>query len=95
LIEHVDEVTRRQQEMKAVSQIITELEAIIIFLEGKSQALELIHASQHPRNNNNSGVSKPTKHAYVATHTQLMCCVEATIPCIDVCNSGKQAHSRG
>jgi len=44
LIEHVDEVTRKQWEMKAVSQGITELEAIIKFLEGKSQALELIHA---------------------------------------------------
>jgi len=64
LIEHVDEVTRKQWEMKAVSQGITELEAIIKFLGGKCQTLELIHASQHPRSN-----SKPTKHAYVATHS--------------------------
>jgi len=69
LIEHVDEVTRKQWEMKAVSQGITELEAIIKFVEGKCQALELIHACQHLRNNNNSGASKPTKHAYVATHS--------------------------
>jgi len=74
LIEHVDEVTRKQWEMKAVSQGITELEAIIKFLEGKCQALELIHASQHPRNNNSSGVSKPTKHAYVATHSSCSLC---------------------
>ena len=60
--------------MKAVSQGRTELEAIIKFLEGKCQALELIHASRHPRNNNNSGVSKPTKHAYVATHTAHVLC---------------------
>ena len=63
LIEHVDEVTRKQWKMKAVSQGIIELEAIIKFLEAKCQALELIHISQHPRNNNSSGVSKPTKHA--------------------------------
>jgi hypothetical protein len=70
LIEHVDEVNRKQWEMKAISQGMTELEAIIKFLAGKCQALELIHASQHPRNNNNSsGVSKPAKHAYVATHS--------------------------
>ena len=50
LIEHVDEVTRKQWEMKVVSQETTELEAIIKFLECKCQALELIHASQHPRN---------------------------------------------
>ena len=74
LIEHVDEVTRKQWEMKAVSQGITELEAIIKFLEGKCQALELIHASQHPRNNNSSGVSKSTKHAYVATHSSWVLC---------------------
>ena len=92
-IEHVDEVTRKQWEMKAVSQGVTELEAIIIFLEGKCHALELIHASQLPRNNNSSGVSKQTKHAYVAT--QLMLCVGAAIPCIDVSSSRKQAHSRG
>ena len=34
LIQHVDEVTRKQWEMKAVSQGITEHEAIIKFLEG-------------------------------------------------------------
>jgi len=45
LIEHVDEVTRKQWEMKAVSQRMTEIEAIIEFLEGKCQTLELIHAS--------------------------------------------------
>jgi len=67
LIEHVDEVTRKQWEIKAVSQGITELEAIIKFLE-------LIHASQHPRNNNSSGVSKPTKHAYVATQGSCVLC---------------------
>jgi len=35
LIEHVDEATRKQWEMKAVSQGITELESIIKFLEVK------------------------------------------------------------
>jgi len=74
LIEHVDEVTRKQWEMKAVSQGITELDAITKFLEGKCQALELIHASQHRRNNNSSGVSKPTKHGYVATHSSCVLC---------------------
>jgi len=74
LIEHVDEVTRKQWEIKAVSQGMTELEAIIKFLEGKCQALELIHASQHPRNNNSSGVSKPTKHAYVTPHSSCVLC---------------------
>ena len=69
LVEHVDEVTRKQWEMKAVSQGVTELEAIIKFLEGKCQALELIRASQHPRNNNRSGISKQTKHPHVATHS--------------------------
>ena len=69
LIQHVDEVTREQWEMKAVSQGIAELKAIIKFREGKRQALELIHTCQHPTNNNSSGVSKPTKHAYVATHS--------------------------
>jgi hypothetical protein len=39
LIDHVDEATRKQWEMKAVSQGITELESIIKFLEGKCQAL--------------------------------------------------------
>jgi len=34
LMEHMDEVTRKQWEMKAVSQGITELEGIIKFLEG-------------------------------------------------------------
>ena len=74
LIEHVDEVNRKQWGMKAVSQGMTELEAIIKFLAGKCQALELIHASQHPRNNNSSGVSKPAKHAYVATHSSCVLC---------------------
>jgi len=69
LVEHMDEVTRKQWEMKVISQGITELESIIKILEGKCQALELIRASQHPRNNNSSCVSKPTKHAYVATHS--------------------------
>jgi hypothetical protein len=73
LIENVDEVTRKW-EMKAVSQGVTELEAIIKLLEGKCQALELIHASQHPRNNNSSGVSRQTKHAYVATHSSCVLC---------------------
>jgi len=74
LIEGVDEINRKQREMKAVSQGITALEAIIKFLEAKYQALELIHAGQHPRNNNSSGVSKPTKHAYVATHGSCVSC---------------------
>ena len=47
LIEHVDEVTRKQWEMKAVSQGITELEAIK-FVEGKCQALELISRKSEP-----------------------------------------------
>jgi len=70
LIEHVDEVTRKQWEMKAVSQGITEHEAIIKFVEGKCQALEPIHASLHPGNINSNAISKPTKHAYVITHSQ-------------------------
>ena len=74
LIEHVNEVIRKQWEMKAVSQGVTELEAIIKFLERKCQALELIHASQHPRNNRSSGVSKPTKRAYIATHSSCVLC---------------------
>jgi len=74
LIEHVDDVTIKQWEIKAVSQGITGLEAIIKFLEGKRQALELIYASQDPRNNNSSGVSKPTKHAYVTTHSSCVLC---------------------
>jgi len=53
---------------------MTDLEAIIKFLEGKCQALELIHASQYPRNNNSSGISKPTKHAYVATQSSCVLC---------------------
>jgi hypothetical protein len=48
LIEHVDELTRKQWGMKAVSEGVTELETKIKFPEGKCQALELIHASQHP-----------------------------------------------
>ena len=39
LIEDVDEATRKQWEMKAVSHGVTELEAIIKFLEGKCQGL--------------------------------------------------------
>ena len=74
LIERVDEVTGKQWEMKAVSQGMTELEAIIKFLEGKCQTLELIHASQHPSNNKSSGVSKQTKRAYVATHSSCVLC---------------------
>jgi hypothetical protein len=74
LIEHVDEATRKQWELKAVSQGITELESIIKFLEGKCRALELIHASQHRGNNNTSCVSKPAKHAYVATHSSCVLC---------------------
>jgi len=69
MIDHVDEVTRKQWEMKVVSQEITELNAIMKFLEGKCQGLEIIHTSQHPRSNYSSGVSKPTKHGYVATHS--------------------------
>jgi len=69
LIEHVNEVTRKQREMKAVSQRVTELEAVIKFLEGKCQALELIQASQHPRKNNSNGFSKQTKCTYVPTHS--------------------------
>ena len=60
--------------MEAISQGVTELEATIKFLEDKCQALELIHASQHPRNNNSSGVSKQTKHVYVATHSSYVLC---------------------
>jgi len=74
LIEHVDEVTIKQWEMKAFSQGITKLEAIIKFLEGECQALELIHASQHPRNNNSSSISKPTKHVYVAHTARFFLC---------------------
>jgi type II secretory pathway component PulJ len=74
LIEHVDEVSRKQQEMKEVSQRITEFEAIIKFLEGKCQALELIHENQHPRNNNSSVVSKLTRHAYVVTQCSFVSC---------------------
>jgi len=74
LLEHVDEATRKQWEMKAVSQGITELETVVKFLERKCQALEQIHANQHPRNNSSTGISKPTKHAYVATHSSCVSC---------------------
>jgi hypothetical protein len=47
---------------------------LIKFLEGKCQTLDLIHANQHPSNNNNSCVSKPTKHAYVCTHSWCVLC---------------------
>jgi len=70
-IEHVDEVTRKQWEMKAVSQGVNELEAIIKFLEGKCQVLELIHTSQHPRNNNRS--DKQANQTCICSHTQLVC----------------------
>ena len=71
---HVDQVTRKHWEIKAVSQGMTELETILKFLEGKCQSLELIHASQHPRNNNSSGVIKPTKHAHTATNSSCVLC---------------------
>ena len=74
LIEHVDEATRKQLEMRAVSRGVTELQAIIKFLEGKCQAFELIHASHHPMNENSRGVIKPTKHAYVTTHSSCVTC---------------------
>jgi hypothetical protein len=73
LIEHVDEATRKQWEMKAVSHGVTELQAIIKFLEGKCQVLELIHESYHPKNENSKGIIKPTTHVYVTTHSS--CCV--------------------
>jgi len=60
--------------MKAVSQGVPELEPVIKFLEGKCQAFELMHARQHPRNNNSSGFSKQTKHAYVPTHSSGVLC---------------------
>jgi len=62
-IEHVDEVTRKQWEIKAVTQWVTELKELIKFLEGKCQALELIHASHQP-GNCNSEISriKPSTH---------------------------------
>jgi diphosphomevalonate decarboxylase len=69
LVEHEVELTRKQWEMKAVTQGVTEFEELIKFLEGKCQALELIHASQQLRDtNSNSSMSKQTKHAYVGTH---------------------------
>jgi len=58
--------------MKAVSQGTTELEAVVKFLESNCQALQ--YANQHPRNINSTGVSKPTKHAYVATHSSCVSC---------------------
>ena len=83
LIEYVDEVTRKQWEMKAVTQGVTELEKIIKFLEGKCQALKLIHASRQSRNNNkSSSVSNKTKHAYIVTQIAHMLCLKATIPYI-------------
>jgi hypothetical protein len=78
--------------MKAVSQEISELESIIKFLEGKCQALELIHASQHRRNNNSSCVSKPTKHAYVATHSSCVLC-SVNHP-LYKCNQFRKANSQ-
>ena len=95
LIEHVDKATRKQWEIEAVSEGITDLDAVVKFLESKCQALELIHANQHPRNNNSSNVSKPTNHAYVATHTADVFHAEANIPCADASSLGKQAHSKG
>ena len=94
LLEHVDEATKKQWEIKAVSQGITELEAVVKFLESKCQALELIHANEHPWNNNNTGVSKATKHAHGATHSSCDS-RRATIPCTDASSLGKQAYSKG
>ena len=92
LIEHVDEATRKQWKMKAVSHGVTELEAIIKFLEGKCQALELIHANHHPMNENSKGVIKPTKHAYVTTHSSCVMC-RGTHP-LHRCKQFKKASSQ-
>jgi hypothetical protein len=74
----VDELTRKQWEMKAVTQGVTELEEVIKFLEGKCQALELIRASQQLRDtNSNSSLSKQPKHAYVATHNSCVLCKDS------------------
>ena len=92
----MDELNRKQWEMKAVTRGIAEFEETIKLLEGKCQALELIHASQQPRNtNSNCSTSKQTEHTYVATYKPCVMCIKATIPCIDVSSSRKQAHVRG
>jgi hypothetical protein len=36
--------------------------------------LQVIHASQHPGNNNSSGESEQTKRAYAATHSSCVLC---------------------
>jgi hypothetical protein len=75
LIEHVHELARKQWDIKAVTQGVTELEELIKFLEGKCQVLDIIRASQKHRNtNSNSSMSKQTKHAYVATHNSCVSC---------------------
>jgi hypothetical protein len=92
LIEHVDDLTRKQWEMKAVTQGVTELEELIKFLEGKCQALELIHVSQQLRDtNSNSSISKQTKHAYVATHNSCVLCKDSHPLCR--CKQFKKASS--
>lgn len=63
LIEHVDEVTRKQWEMKEATQWVTDLNELIKLVEGKWQALGLIHASHQPRNcNSEISRSKPSTH---------------------------------
>lgn len=62
-IEHVAEITRKQWEMKAVTQWVTELKELIKFLEDKCQALKLIHESHQPWNYNSEiSSSKPSTH---------------------------------
>jgi len=62
-IEYVDEVTRKQWDMKAVTQWVTELKELIKFLEGKCQAFELVHINHQPRNcNSEISRSKPSTH---------------------------------
>jgi hypothetical protein len=64
--------------MKAVTQGVTKLEELIIFLEGKCQALELIHANWQPKDtNSNSSINKQTKHTYVATYKTCVLCKDS------------------
>jgi len=62
-IEHMAEVTRKQWEVKSVTQWFTELKELIKFLKDKCQALKLIHESHQPQNcNSEISSSKPSTH---------------------------------
>jgi hypothetical protein len=71
LVRHLNCVSRKQWEMKAVSQGMTEIGKVIKFLEGNCQVLELFYARQHRRNDGSSDVAKLTKHSYYNSVTKL------------------------